>query len=507
MTTSPRRFLLALAWLLVPVVSAALVVFDPRISALVPTGVWRRLGMAELPYRAIALLVLLSLLGLILAGLMRKARDFETLAVILIMAASQLNGIHVGPLDTFDATIFGLFMAWLAKRGADPEHAVRLSPLFYFASALAFLGFAHLPVMSPYNWFVGMYGIVRVVIVTLLVVDTCRDSSILVLALRAFVLVAVLSALFGVVQFTLAYFGIFRFTLIQPALSAFKPTPFGFIMRASGLCITAQHYSSFLIYALPFALWQCTRERPLRNAVAVAIILAGIGVSLNFGGLFAALFALVLFPFLRWPRLSLHIALAYLALLAIAYYAGLIHLIYEMSFGDAGVAKGVDQRKTLFILGLEEIGRSPFVGTGLHGFGHVDGNFWNRPVHNLLGEAAAELGIEGALILIAIYFQLSLDLVRVTGARWQAGTNLAAVTLLMLVTSLVLGQSEPNLDQSNQWLVFALAQATVLLLRGLPRGGGQTMIEASSMSNMPAPATASQKTSASSVLPMFRSRR
>lgn len=507
MTTAQRRFLFAVAWLLLPLASAALVVFDPRISSLVPMGVWKRFGMADLPYRAVIATVVLSLLGLILAGLMRKARDFESLAVILIMAASQLNGIHAGPMDTFDATIFGLFMAWLAKRGADPEHAVRLSPLFFFASALAFLGFAHLPVMTPYNWFVGMYGIGRVVIVTLLVVEFCRDSRLLVLALRAFVIVAVISALLGLIQFTLAYFGVFHFTLIQPAITAFKPTPFGFIMRASGLCITAQHYSSFLIYALPVALWQSTGERPLRNALAVVILLAGIAVSLNFGGLFAALFALLLFPFLRWPRLSIHIALACLALLAIAYYAGVIHFIYDMTFGDAGVAKGVDQRKTLFVLGLEEIGRSPLVGTGLHGFGHVDGNFWDRPVHNVLGEAAAELGIEGAVIVIAMYFQLTLDLVRVTGARRQAAINLAAVALLMVVTSFVIGQSEPNLDQSNQWLVLALAQATVLILRGLPRQGGQTTTAASSMSIAPTPATASQRTSASSVLPMFRSRR
>jgi O-antigen ligase len=120
----------------------------------------------------------------------------------------------------------------------------------------------------------------------------------------------------------------------------------------------------------------------------------------------------------------------------------------------------VDQRKTLFILGLEQFGRNPLIGTGLHGFGDVDGNFWDRPVHNLFGQAAVELGLAGFLIVLAIFVILTLDL-----ARFAGRSVTARVGLLMLAAAIMLGQSEPNLDQSNLWLVLALAQAMILIGR------------------------------------------
>jgi hypothetical protein len=201
-----------------------------------------------------------------------------------------------------------------------------------------------------------------------------------------------------------------------------------------------------------------------RDVAAIGIILAGIAVSLNFGAMFAALLVMGMMPFLRWPHLGIHLGLALVGLLSVAYFVGGMDVIYDLTFGDAGIAKGVDQRKTLFILGLEQFGRNPLIGTGLHGFGAVDGNFWDRPVHNLFGQAAVELGLGGLLIVLAIFFTLALDLARLA-------LTMSRVSLLMLAAAIMLGQSEPNLDQSNLWIVLALAQATVLIGRrvtGLP---------------------------------------
>jgi len=447
-----------LIWLILPALVAGLVVVDAWMIRDAPAGLARLLHLRELPY-ATPLIVALAIMGVTVAlRLAQMAGGFATGFMALVLMALQVNGIGAGPLDIFDVALFGGLAAWIARCALDEMRPVRLSLLFWLATGLVVLTVAHLPVMAAVPWFIGLFGIIRAVVIALLIVDLCRDLRMIDVALRIFVVVAVVSAALGVVQFALAYMQIFVFTLIDPPLSAFKPTPIGFVMRASGLCITAQHFSSFLVYALPVALWRLSEMWRLRDAAGVVVILAGIAVSLNFGAMFAALLVMGLMPFLRWPRLAIHLGLGLLGAVSLAYFAGLLDLIYDLSFGDAGIAKGVDQRKTLFTLGLEQFGRSPLVGTGVRGFGDVDGNFWDRPVHNLFGQAAVELGLGGVLIMLGIFFALTLDLARLGGKH-------AYIALLMLEAALQLGLSEPNLDQSNLWIVLALAQAVIVILR------------------------------------------
>ena len=447
-------------WLLLPILAAALVVSDPWLSL--------RLGLPDLlevlHYRLLPLLLGLGLFLTVALWLMAKAGDFATGVIVLVVGASQLNGIGAGPIDLFDVALLGSAAVWAARIAPDADRTLRLSPLFFLASALALLAFAHLPVMRPVPWFIGLFGISRVVLLSLILVDICRTAEQLEQIARALVWVAVASAVVGICQFLLAYFDIFAFTLIEPAISAYKPTPLGFVLRASGFCSTAQHFSSFMICALPFALWQATHGWRMWNVAAVPIIFGGLLVSLNFGGIFAGALILVLFPFFRWPRLAIHLALFGLSLLALAYFTGLLQLAYDLSFGDAGVAKGLDQRKTLFSLGLTEVARSPLIGTGLRGFSEVDGNFWHRPVHNLFGQAATELGLLGALVFIFIFFMLTLDLVKLMPSA-VTRSPYPRLLLLTLVALLFLAQSEPNLEQSNLWLMLGFAQAAILTLR------------------------------------------
>ncbi len=454
----------AALWIVLPLLAAAISLIDPWFGRYVLPEVARVTFHGwPLPILSAALAGtgLLLLAARYAYGL---ATGFATRAMAVLLVGSQLNGLRAGPVDIFDLALLVVLTLWLAKLALDTTRPIRLSVLFLLASVLVLLGVAHLSLMSPLPWAVGVFGMTRVAIVALIVVDLCRDLRTIETVTRAFVLTAVASASLGLVQFAVAYLQVFHFTLIVPAETAFKPTPLGFVMRASGLCVTAQHFSSFLVYALPFALWRALDLRRWRDGAAVLILLAGIGVSLNFGAMLASLLMIGVVPFLRWPDLSIHLGLGLAGLVALAYFVGLLDLAYALSFGDAGVSKGVDQRKTLFALGLDQFGRNPLVGTGLRGFGSVDGNFWDRPVHNLLGQAAVELGAIGLLTVLAIFYILSLDLARLAPRPDKTGKQ-ARIGLLLVLVAFLLGQSEPNLDQSNLWLVLALAQAIVLAAR------------------------------------------
>ncbi len=449
-------------WPVMAVTIALLAVFDPLLARLVPSGILAMTGLTRAPVQFLPLLLLgAGALFLLRRGLARTG-GFTAQSLILLLAAAQLNGFAVGPLDLFDLAVFSIFGIWLATRALDTRRPIYLPPAILLGGLLIALSVAHLPVGSPVRWFIGTFGITRAALVAFLITDLCRDGAALTMFIRALLAVAAVSAAIGIVQFTLAYSGIYYFTFIDPPLSAFKPTPLGFVMRASGLCITAQHYSSFLVLAFPFALWRLSDNWRLRDFALVALLAGGILVSWNFGALFAAMLIGAALPFLRYPGHIVHILLGAALVASLGYFTGLLQLVYDISFGDAGVAKGIDQRHTLFQLGIEKIADNPLIGTGPQQFASGDGNFWHRPVHNAFGQAGAELGILATLILVAMFFYLATELGRL--CMYKPARAMAAPALLALFAFLQLTQSEPNLDQANTWLMFGFAQAIALVL-------------------------------------------
>ncbi|WP_156790745.1 O-antigen ligase family protein [Rhodobacter ferrooxidans] len=449
--------------------AAAVVIVDPLVSPLLPHALWRMTGLVASPLQLTPILLVVALAGLALGRVSRRWPAFPLSACIALLLAAQMNGLRSGPFDLFDLALAVVFLVWLATRALDTDRPIFFPPLLVAAGMLVLIAILHLAIQNPVRWFIGTFGIVRAALVAFLMIDLVRDLATLNRALRAFLVLAVASAVVGIVQFMLAYLGIYVFTLISPPETAFKPTPIGYVMRASALCITAQHYSSFLVYALPIGLWRLADRRRWRDLLAVGLILTGILVSWNFGAVIVAMVLTLVFPFLRWPHLSLHFALAIVAVMALAWFTGLWQVLYDLSFGDAGVAKGVSQRHTLFGLGLEKISRNPLVGTGPQGFAAYDGNFWGRPVHNAFGQAATELGVAGAVVLGAAFFWL---VGRLASASLTDGARRApaAILLLMVLAALQLAQSEPNLDHVNTWLVLGLGQALLLIRQRDPDG-------------------------------------
>ncbi|MCT4558958.1 MAG: hypothetical protein N4A61_12980 [Pelagimonas sp.] len=464
MTRLPPPLLISLVVISAIVVAAGIVVFDPILSNALPGMLLALTGLGKAPLQFVPV-VLGGLLIWRLArrGLIRLG-SFEQQAIVVLLLAAQLNGLSAGPLDMFDLALFGYFFLWLGSRALDPERALYFPPVVVLGGILLAVSVAHLMVQSPLRWFIGTFGVFRAVLLAFLIVDLCRSTEAVQGFLRAVFWLAGLTAVLGITQFLLAYLNIFIFTLIDPPETAFKPTPIGFVMRASGFAITAQHYASFLVFSVPFILLRISDGLRLGHLALLGLVLGGIMVSWNFGSFLTTALICVVFPFVRWPQYLGHLVMAVLAVLALAYFTGILEFAYSISFGDNGVAKGVDQRKTLFELGIDKVMRNPLVGTGPQAFASGDGNFWGRPVHNALGQTAAELGLLGtfALLAIVIYLLVSLSVIAVTGG---ANGPMAAAGFALVLAFTQLMQSEPNMDNSNTWMAFGFAQALVLLHR------------------------------------------
>ncbi len=449
--------------------SALLVAFDPVLSELVPRAWWSRLWLEHAPLRAtpVALLALL-----ITWGAWRVAQSlggYRRTFVFSIFLAAQTNALRLGPLDVFDVLTAVFFLTWAADQLVSAEQPVVLTGMLFLGAAILAMDLPLLAIQPPVRFLIGFLGLAKVLLVAFVFVNVVHTASLLRFAVRMCIAAALLSALVAVGQFCLSYFGGIHFTFIHPPEEAFKPTPLGFIMRASGLSVTAQHVSGYILLALPFMLfaWSHAAGRQRRRlAAGVVLALAGIVATWNYGAFLVTACVLLLFPLLRWRDHLLQILLAYATLGLVAHYSGFLELLWDLSFGDSGVAKGADQRMALMSYGFEKLWRDPWVGTGLRDMATFSGNYWGRPVHNAYLQAMTEIGLAAGLALIALLLILGTQLLLTAARSRPAVPNLAAPAALVVIALALLMMSEPMLDHSNTWLFLGLAQSVLLVGRG-----------------------------------------
>lgn len=454
---------------------AALVVADFHLSDVVPSAFWERVFLGDVPYRTTIVAVIAVLALTLVARLFQGAGDWRAFWIVVLMIGAQTNGFRLGPISPLDVSNLIALMILLARqlsRARDEAGGEILFPMVLFGgAALLALDLPTLIHQNPVRWTIGLLALLKVVLVAAALVNLVRSWRLLRIAADALTAVAVLSGTAAIVQFILSFFFGVNLTLMDDPEAAFKPTPLGMIMRSSGFCVTAQHLSSFLLIALPFLLWRVTApaEGPAgtgRRALllgGIGVVLAGILATWNFGALFVTAAVVLLFPFARWPRTAVHIALAYAVTVLFAYYTGLFELIYDLSFGDAGVAKGVDQREALMLFGFEKLQRDWFLGVGIHEMANFSGNYWRRPVHNAYLQAFTEIGFLGGLVFIGL---LLVTLTRLFLAAFRVGAEhdgLVRPMLLSVIGLMGVMFSEPMLDHSNTWLTLGLAQATLLM--------------------------------------------
>ncbi len=454
------------AAVLLAVASALVVVLDGPLSGMVPRSVWERVLLEHSPFKLTPLLaVTISLAGACI-WFAHRVGSYRRLFVLAIFPAAQANALRIGFLDIFDVLTLVFLMAWLAEQLQTERPHVTLTGMLFFAAALLVMDVPLILHQNPVRWAVGLVGLLKVVLVALVFVNVVRERELLRLAVRVFVIVAVISGALAVVQFVLYYFGGVVWSFIDPIEEAYKPTPIGMVLRSSALSVTAQHVSGFLVLALPFLLFQWSRFRRGERfwlTAAIMIVLTGILVTWNFGAFFVLAGVLTLFPLLRWRSYTLQILLGYAALALVAHYTGLLELAYDLTLGDAGVAKGTNQREALMLVGFEKIWRNPWVGVGLRDMAEFSGNYWRRPVHNAYMQALTELGLLGGVVLLAMLSVMATQLL-LAGVRARGGqAEYAFAGLLSLLGLGALMLTEPMLEHSNTWLLLGLLQ-TILLL-------------------------------------------
>lgn len=448
------------------VATVVVVVADPYVSEHVPPWIWHTLHLENSPYKLVPVLAVALVGATAAAWALWRCGSVTAVGILILLSASQATGLRAGPLDLLDVSLLSIFFVWTASRVGDAESTVTLGTVVWGALALIILNFPNILHGNPVVYVGGSIGLVRCLVLALLVINLVSSPRYLDLAIRVFVAVAVASAIIGILQFVAGYlFGAY-FTLIDPPETAFKPTPIGMVMRSSALSITAQHYSGFLTLSLPFILFAAAEKNARSRAaqiLALVTVLVGILASWNFGAIYVAAAVISLFPFFRWPHLSIQVFLGYALAAGTAYFTGIMQLLYELSFGDSGVAKGVSQRKTLMELGLTKLYRDPWIGEGAHGMARFSGNFWHRPVHNAYVQTMTEIGMVGGWVLIGMLLVLVTQLFLVGKAAQGKLAVQVRASLMSVLALMILMMSEPMMDHTNTWLMLGMAQGALLI--------------------------------------------
>lgn len=449
------------------VFSATLVAMDPLMSNVFPRSLWNALHLGESPFR-ISLLIFtaLLLLSAIVKGL-SKLGNYQAIFLVLIVISIQLGGFNSGPIDILDIMTLLAFMVWLMVRLMNPSAELVFPGLMFFGTALLIMDLPYMATMSITSFIIGFIKFSKTLLLAFMVINLVRNEQAIRLVIRAVIIVAVISALIGIAQSMLYLFSGITLTLMDDLESAYKPTPIGYILRASALCPNAQFLSSFLLITIPLVLWKLFDIKQKGTGkwivLALLIIVSGLILTWNFGAILAASSMIVLFPLLRWPRYGIHIVIGLILLAGIAYYTGLLELAYTFTLGDKGVYKGVHVRHSLMVIGFETLQRNSWMGTGMGGFSYFTQHINGWPVHNAGVQTWVELGLPAFILFITMNLVILTQLL-ILGLRGDEDQHMRfRILALGLIGLIQLMFSEPYMNSQIIWFYLAFSQAAILV--------------------------------------------
>ncbi|MEK8051148.1 O-antigen ligase family protein [Ideonella sp. DXS22W] len=463
----------ALASLLV----AALVAFDPLLSALLPHGLWQRLHLLELDYKLswIAPLLMASITWLLLQ--VRKAPDARSLWIVLLLIALQTNGIKLGPgLDLITFLPFLIALGLLAEAMLRPDSPMQLSGLTFFGLLLLLLDLPHLAnplVHSPVTFLANFVSVFRALLVAFVLVNLIQTERHLTFTLQAFFVVAMASALVSVGQTAQAYFTGNSWTLVAEELET-KPTFLGTTKRSSGLTAWPSWLADFLVMALPFTLFRLVNASTTRaragHVLAVLLLLAGVVGTFTYASYAAFAVILLLFPVYGWPHRALHFLIGAMFFGALFYAFGGFdwawHLFHKLVLQSAGIV----ERDVYLKAAIEELSRDPWWGSGFHAEQSFSENFYRKRVHNTGLQLWTNLGLAGFLVYLAMLGTLFTQLWLLAMSRSGPIRQHLQALALGLTGIVVEMFAEPHMSAPLVWFYLALAQSAILIANRQARG-------------------------------------
>ena len=455
-------------WLLLAGITVgAIVVADPYLATFMDEHYWSLMLLYEIPFKvSLITAVLLCATGVLIAWAAR-ARELREIQIVALLISMQLVAVGAGgvdPIDLLAVAFVGLLFTYAL---ANPTNPIKFPLLLYFALAIAILDLPHAVIAQPGQFIVGLIKYSKSAILSLILVHIVANERLARLFVKALIAVAFVSASIGILQVIIFSFSGIPLIIVNSMDEAFKPTPWGMMLRAHGLNPESHTLSSFLLMTFPFAVYAVTksssRRQYLLSGTVAFTIMMGIFFSWSYGGIIGVFVILGLFPLFMWPHKAIHYLLGLLMIPVFLYATGLIEKIYIILQTEASMSTGILQRKFLTLIALEELSRNPWIGRGFETAPLFSGNWIGRTVHNAYLQAWVATGPIGFVVFTSMMFifTTSTFILGFSGSG-EREYRLRMVTLA-LIAFMTLMISEPKLFAPSTWVLLGFAQSLILL--------------------------------------------
>lgn len=467
--TRPGPWVTLTTFVLALLVVVALVSTDQYTSTIISPSFWARLRMAEFPYRMTVLALVLILVATCIYLLARRAADTYVLLIVIALIGLQSNGIKFGGFDVITVMPLVVILFVLAKSFRQPSFQIVLPSVMFFGLLLLLLDIPYLAathIHGPGRFIINFISLTKGMMVAFIFVNLIRTERHLEIAIQAFMAVATVSALIGIGQIALNYFTGITINFASEA-AEWKPNFLGMSLRATGLTTWPSWLSDFLVLALPFMLFRLVNARSIRwralYAIAILALLGAIFLTFTYAAYFAAVLVLAAFPFLCWPRKSVHFVVTLLMVGALFQIGGGFEWAYEHGLSKVTQSTGMIERRTYLQSTLNEIARDPWVGSGVYAEEEFSENFYRKRVHNTGLQAWAGLGLPGLLVFVAMMLTMLTQLWLMAVALRGQDRQLFQALGLGMVAMILEMFAEPNLTAPITWFYLGLCQAALLV--------------------------------------------
>lgn len=464
--TQPRPWVAMLMFLLATVFVIALVSSDQYTSTALPLSFWAQARMTWFPYKMTVLVLLLAIAAACVHYFARKAPDIHVLLIVATLIALQTNGIKLGALNLITLLPFLVILFLLAESLRNPAFQIALPGVMFFGLLLLLLDIPFLAaphIYGPPRFIINFISILKAVLVAFTLVNLLRTERHLAIAIRAFMVVAFVSASIGVAQVI-----VHRFTgatlSFAPEQATWKP---GTPVRATGLTTWPSWVSDFLVLALPFLLFRLFNARSFRwraaYLFATIVLLAAIYFTATYAAFFAAGVIFVMFPFLYWPRRSVHFLVTLILAAGLFQVAGGFKWAYERGLTRVMQSTGVVERTVYLQSTVNQIARDPWIGAGIYAEEEFSENFYRKRVHNTGLQAWAYLGLPGLLVFLAMMLTMLTQLWLMACASRGQDRQMFQALGLGVIASIVEMFAEPNLTTAITWFHLGLCQGALIV--------------------------------------------
>ncbi len=425
-------------------------------------------------------LVLAALAGVAIGR--RLARiDLGALLLTACIGSFHLMALRIGPLNLLNVCIVLLLLWWLI----DLQHtadAPRETPLLAHL-LVAFAVLAMVSVLGAQQSPRGLVALLPKLAMAWMMLRLLRTDTAVRLAVRALIVTAVLSAGVGMAQSA-------AFVLYGAELHLMEDESPRFIavlgfnfLRSSGLLSNPQAFCHVLSWGFLLLAYQCLvrpegqRRASLWAVGGLLVMAAAIVLSFARGPWIAVALGLLAMPAVAWPRRAFHWFTALGVLAVIALCSGLLSA--GLSAFRGFTLANTEARIELLATSIQMLGEHPWRGIGLANFQFFSPALERYPVHNAPMQVAAEMGVPGLLVFMAI---LCAPVAQAVGALKTASgpqAHLLKAVLLAYLVYMIQIQGEPS--GYSELLFFA-----VVLLHSTARMARAASLTATAPSSAPA---------------------